>query len=102
MTIATQPSAAVSPRMERAIADRWTEWETPMMWHLRTGTYPKDLVPYMRSHREWMIHLLARGIPLRAIRRLVLDDPREPRLVLIARAELYNDKQSRRKRHVAD
>lgn len=95
MTLATSPTHLVSvpPATERAIAARWHEWDGRVLVHW-TGRAPLGLE---RAHREWMLALVARGIPMRAIRRLNLDDPREPRLTLAARAELYTDR-SRTKR----
>jgi hypothetical protein len=93
--IATSPTHLVSvpPATERAITARWHEWDGRVL--VRWG----DRAPLglERAHREWILALVARGIPMRAIRRLNLDDPRVPRLELMARAELYTDR-SRTKR----
>jgi hypothetical protein len=42
-----------------------------------------------QSHREWLLTLLAQGVPLSAIRRLNLDDPREPQVTRAEQVELY-------------
>ena len=101
ITLATTPSPliAVSPRWELAITRRWRDWEGPVTAALcQRGDAPEARLPGVQSaHREWLLELLTRGLPMHAIRRLALDDPREARLVLMAKAERYQDKQRRRK-----
>jgi len=95
MNAATSPTTLLSvpDRRASAITARWHEWDGRVLLHW-AGRAPLGLE---RSHFEWTASLLARGIPMRQIRRLALDDPREPRLVLMARAELYTER-SRTKR----
>lgn len=98
MILATQPTASLTPRMERVLADRWRDWEGASELWVRGNSLGPTIEGVRCAHREWLLSLLQRGIPLRAIRRLALDDPREPRLVLMAKAEYYQEKSRRRKR----
>jgi hypothetical protein len=97
---ATTPTAlqSVPDRTSRAISTRWHEWDGRVLIHWG-GSAPPGLE---RAHWEHMVALLARGIPLRAIRRLNLDDPRQPRLVLMARAERYLETPYKLRKRAAD
>jgi hypothetical protein len=102
-TIATTPASriAVPPATERMIAARWETWIGPVTAWMKVvptwyGTDAVRLRGRESDHREWLLTLLHRGIPMYAIRRLNLDDPREARLVQMARAERYQEKSRRR------
>ena len=99
MTLPTTPTSALTatPRFARIADDRWRFWRGAVAVWLQQHPIPGGATVAQRDHRAWLLTLLGRGIPLRVIRRLALDDPREPRLVLMARAELYLDRKSKRR-----
>ena len=93
MTLATTPTTSITatPRFAVLCDRRWCEWRGPLaVWASTRG--PTNMTALQREWREWLLHLLSLGIEMRVIRRLALDDPREPRLVLQAKAELYLSK----------
>ena len=93
MSAATSPTPRRTPRFDCIVAARWEHWSGPVgMWlALRgwRGIPAPTLEGLRRSHAEWLADLLSRGIPIRHVRRAALDDPRQPRLALMAKAELY-------------
>jgi hypothetical protein len=93
VSAATSPTPRRTPRFDRIVAARWEHWSGPVgVWlALRgwRGIPAPTLDGLRRDHAEWLAELLSRGIPLRQIRRAALDDPREPRLVVRAKMELY-------------
>jgi hypothetical protein len=104
MTLPTTPTNAITttPRFARIADDRWRFWRGAVaVWLAEPSRVPRPITvtatAIQRDHRAWLLDLLGRGIPLRVIRRLALDDPRELRLVLMARAELYLDLKSKRR-----
>jgi hypothetical protein len=99
MTLPTTPTNAITttPRFARIADDRWRFWRGAVAVWLQQHPILGGATVIQRDHRAWLLDLLGRGIPLRVIRRLALDDPREPRLVLMARAELYLDRKSKRR-----
>lgn len=95
---ASTPTQAMTttPRFDRIASDRWTYWEAAVLIWLQHQPAGTDLVTIHATHRRWLADLLARAIPLRVIRRLALDDPREPRSVLDERATRYTAERLRR------
>jgi hypothetical protein len=104
MTLATTPTSALTttPRFDRIAADRWEHWEGPVTVWLTTlpfhyadfGIFPLEKA--RQAHARWLASLLARGLPLRVIRRLALDDPRLSRAALEAKANDYTQRRLRR------
>jgi hypothetical protein len=94
----TTPSAAITstPRFREIAARRWDDWSAATLIWLGQHSLSYNLDACRCLHREWLASLLARGIPLRVIRRLSLDDPRESRLELERRAQEYTDRRLRR------
>ena len=104
MTNATTPTAQMTatPNFNtpgRMCDLQWRRWRGPVA--VFASSHPHrpimSITVLQRGHREWLLSLLARGIPIRAIRRLALDDPREPLLVLEARTQLYLERKSKRR-----
>ena len=99
MSAATSPTPRRTPRFDCIVAARWEHWSGPVgMWlALRgwRGVPAPTLDGLRRDHAKWLAELLSRGIPLRQVRRAALDDPREARLLQMARAELYLAKRSK-------
>lgn len=103
MSLATTPTAAITstPRFDRIVADRWEHWEAATtIWMRHTqfsyataGDSPRyracTLNTLQGTHRQRLAELLSRGIPLRVIRRLALDDPRATRSAMQAKANDY-------------
>src|SRR5215475_10161766 len=91
-----QPAPYVPPRLERAIAARWKEWEGWVRLQ-QLGSRPYD--PAVASaqsarlrqrHSEHILDMLRTGISMRTIRRHRLNDPRlndELRAVLVEAAK---------------
>ena len=107
MNPATTPTRALSgsPRAQRVADQRWQEWRPLWEVWVRT-TYPHEspthweMLAIMR-HADLLQSLFARGIPMRQIRRLALDDPRESRAVLEEKAQRYTQRRIERSNHVA-
>jgi hypothetical protein len=115
MTIATTPTSQIvgSPRRDAMLARRWADWEDPVCLWIRDRE--PNLSPIARAvfagvdgaaamrseHAAHVQSLLARGIPMSAIRRLSLDDPRATRAELDRRVTEYNNRRQRRSHHVA-
>jgi hypothetical protein len=101
MISATTPTATLTttPRFAAIADSRWQHWHAATLvwlaqWErspIMRKIFPKmPLIETLRSdHRLWLSSLLSRGIPLRVIRRLALDDPRESRASLESRVALY-------------
>jgi hypothetical protein len=90
----------VPRRREAMIAKRWQEWRGPLIAAKDAGgSFSTRIHAMERDHRVWMLDLLDMGVPMQQVRRLALDDPRQPRLMLLARAQLYVEKSKRRKLH---
>ena len=107
MNPATTPTRALSgsPRAQRVADQRWQEWRA--LWEVWVRSiYPSES-PSMwenmasKRHADILQSLLARGIPMRQVRRLALDDPREPLSVLEERAQRYTQRRLERSNHVA-
>jgi hypothetical protein len=98
MTLATTPTTSITatPRFAAMCDRRWRDWRGPLVVWASGRVALINMTAIQREHREWLLTLLGRGIPIRAIRRLALDDPREPRLTLMAKAELYLENRQRR------
>jgi hypothetical protein len=91
MTLATTPAGATA---SSALCDRqWRRWRGPVTVWLQSN--PASMTLTQRLHRDHLASLLARGIPISAIRRLALDDPREPWAVLEARVREYIERKRR-------
>jgi hypothetical protein len=93
MISATTPTATltVTPRFAAIADSRWQHWHAAtLVWlQQRDSVLALPINEYCVAHRLWLSSLLSRGIPLRVIRRLALDDPRESRSSLEARVALY-------------
>ena len=97
MITATQPTShiAVPTAWESKIAARWEEWRGNVTVWLALPLYARPVafvvaVEAIKTvHRTWALSLLARRIPMKQIRRLALDDPRELRLTLESRVASY-------------
>lgn len=100
----SSPSTAITrtPRFA-AIADRrWQDWSAATLIWLGYRGNTTMFNAVRAAHREWLASLLARGIPLRVIRRRALDDPRESRLALEKKAQEYTERRLRRSIDHAD
>jgi hypothetical protein len=93
MISAMTPTSALAatPRFDAIADDRWTHWHAALLIWLQTRPCIMRLpvAEYRAYHRRWLASLLARSIPLRVIRRLSLDDPRESEESLESRVALY-------------
>jgi hypothetical protein len=100
MTLATTPTSQITatPHFAQIADARWRYWRGAVAVWLAGAPYP-SLMPtatfLQRDHRAWILVLLSRGIPLSAIRRLNLDDPRESISVLADRVESYTQRKRR-------
>ena len=107
MNPATTPTRALSgsPRAQRVADQRWQEWRP--LWEIWVRSiYPSESPAMWENlasmrHADILQSLFARGIPMRQIRRLALDDPREPLSVLEAKAQRYTQRRLKRSNHVA-
>lgn len=107
MISATSPASTIAVPLatEAKVAARWEEWRGHVAAWLAPLSLPRR-VPFnltvasiQQGHREWLLSLLARNIPMTQIRRLDLDDPRESRSVLMARAERYLERHARSRQY---
>lgn len=102
MSLSTTPTSRIAPptpRFERIVAARWTEWEAAVMiWLQRNAIEPYSIRFLPKWHHDFLSDLLSRGIPLRSIKRHNLDDPREPIPVLEQRVAEYIERRQRRHR----
>jgi hypothetical protein len=91
MTLATTPTSAITttPRFSAIAERRWDYWHGPVALWIALDGRPRSLDAIKLEHSLHLAWLLAQGVQMRVVRRLNLDDPREPRLLLRARAELY-------------
>jgi hypothetical protein len=91
----TTPALALSAQ-SAAVCDRqWRRWRGPVSIWVQSN--PHSVTAIQRFHRDHLASLLVRGIPIAAIRRLALDDPREPWLVLETRTQAYIDRIAKRR-----
>ena len=98
MTLATTPTShlTATPHFAQIADTRWRYWRGPVAVWLAGPDAPRCTVTFLqREHRKCILALLARGVPLSAIRRLDLDDPREQQSVLQQRTELYLSRKRR-------
>lgn len=89
------PTLTIPASWEHKIADRWLE----LLPHVRIwlGERTADLSAVQSQHRAWLASLLRHDIEMRVVRRLLLDDIRQPQSVLAARRDKYIEKRHRRK-----
>jgi hypothetical protein len=109
MIDATTPTAhlTTTPRFDapgRMCDLQWRRWRGPVtVWMgAQQWTTREFVTTLQQAHRQWLTSLLARGIPIRAIRRLELDDPREPRATLEQRTQEYIERKTKRRRRNDD
>jgi hypothetical protein len=102
MTLATTPTAQITgtPHFSQIADTRWRYWRGPVSVYLASGARRVTATFLQLEHREWLVSLLAHGIPLGTIRRLDLDDPREPRATLQQRVDSFSKR--KRRYHNAD
>jgi hypothetical protein len=97
MTLATTPTAQITgtPHFSQIADTRWRHWRGPVAVYLASGARRVTATFLQLEHREWLVSLLAHGIPLGTIRRLDLDDPREPRATMQQRVDLHCQRKRR-------
>jgi hypothetical protein len=77
-----------------ALEHRWQEWQPALK--LEQQARPSHLCFDEAWHRGWLLDLIAKRIEMRVVRRLQLDDPRQPLTELQRRVRMYLDKRQRR------
>jgi hypothetical protein len=81
-------SRIVFPERTRTkIHARWLEWSAALK--IEQQARPSHLCFDETWHQGWLIYLLRRGVEMRVVRRLELDDPRKPLTELHRRVEKY-------------
>src|ERR1700677_430827 len=63
-------------RTRQKIRARWLEWSAAL--RLEQQARPSHLCFDETWHQGWLLDLLRRGVEMRVVRRLEMDDPRKP------------------------
>ena len=93
---ATTQSLVGSPRASRVAAARWQEWRPLWLLWNQFNAIRQDEESARQVHATYLAWLLAMGIPIRQVRRLSLDDPREDIRSQMERAQRYLDRRLQR------
>jgi hypothetical protein len=84
-------------RTRQKIRARWLEWSAAL--RLEQQARPSHLCFDETWHQGWLLDLLRRGVEMRVVRRLELDDPRKPLTELHRRVERYILRRDRRMKY---